>query len=100
MKMKAAVLRETGAKRPYATSQPIQIEEIDIDPPQPGELLVKIAGGGLCHSDLSVINGNRARPIGGPGQEVVRIRPTTGNRVARKRRRNGQDEIRNSDSEH
>ena len=63
MKMKAAVLRETGAKRPYATSQPIQIEEIDIDPPQPGELLVKIAGGGLCHSDLSVINGNRARPM-------------------------------------
>jgi alcohol dehydrogenase len=63
MKMKAAVLRETGAKRPYATSQPIQIEEVEIDPPQPGELLVKIAGGGLCHSDLSVINGNRARPM-------------------------------------
>ena len=61
--MKAAVLRETGAKRPYSTSQPIQIEEVEIDPPQPGELLVKIAGGGLCHSDLSIINGNRARPI-------------------------------------
>ena len=47
MKMKAAVLRETGAKRPYATSRPIQIEEIEIDPPQAGELLVKIAGGGI-----------------------------------------------------
>ena len=63
MKMKAAVLRETGAKRPYSTSQPIHIEEVEIDPPQPGELLVKIAGGGLCHSDLSIINGNRARPM-------------------------------------
>ena len=61
--MKAAVLRETGAKRPYSTSQPIHIEEVEIDPPQPGELLVKIAGGGLCHSDLSIINGNRARPM-------------------------------------
>lgn len=63
MKMKAAVLRETGAKRPYATSQPVQIEEIELAPPQAGELLIKIAGGGLCHSDLSVINGNRPRPM-------------------------------------
>ena len=63
MKMLAAVLRETGAKRPYATSQPVQIEEVELSPPQAGELMVKIAGGGLCHSDLSVINGNRPRPM-------------------------------------
>jgi len=63
MRMKAAVLRETGAKRPYATSQPVQIEEVELAPPQAGELLIKIAGGGLCHSDLSVINGNRPRPM-------------------------------------
>ncbi len=63
MKMKAAVLRETGAKRPYATSKPVRIEEVELDAPKDGELLIKIAGGGLCHSDLSVINGNRARPI-------------------------------------
>ena len=63
MKMKAAVLREIGAKRPYALSEPIQIEEVDLDPPQAGELLIKIAGGGLCHSDLSIINGHRSRPM-------------------------------------
>jgi alcohol dehydrogenase len=63
MKMKAAVLREIGAKRPYALSEPIQIEEVELDPPQAGELLIKIAGGGLCHSDLSIINGHRSRPM-------------------------------------
>jgi len=63
MKMQAAVLREIGAKRPYAISEPIQIEEVELDPPQAGELMIRIAGGGLCHSDLSIINGNRARPM-------------------------------------
>ena len=37
MKMKAAVLRQTGAPRPYATSRPIQIEEVELDPPKEGE---------------------------------------------------------------
>lgn len=80
MKMKAAVLRSTGAKRPYATSGPIQIEEVELAPPQDGEVLVKIAGGGLCHSDLSVINGHRPRPVpmvlGHEGSgEVVEVGP-------------------------
>jgi alcohol dehydrogenase len=80
MKMKAAVLRQTGAPRPYATSRPIQIEEVELDPPKEGELLVKIAGGGLCHSDLSVINGDRSRPVplvlGHEGSgEVVEVGP-------------------------
>ena len=80
MKMQAAVLREIGAKRPYATSEPVQIEEVELDPPQAGELLIKIAGGGLCHSDLSIINGNRARPmpvvLGHEGSgEVVEVGP-------------------------
>ncbi|MBM85940.1 MAG: alcohol dehydrogenase [Rhodospirillaceae bacterium] len=63
MKMKAAVLREIGAKRPYALSGPVRIEEVELTPPKEGELLVKISGGGLCHSDLSIINGHRARPM-------------------------------------
>ncbi len=80
MKMKAAVLRSTSAKRPYATSRPIQIEEVELAPPQDGEVLVKIAGGGLCHSDLSVINGHRPRPVpmvlGHEGSgEVVEVGP-------------------------
>jgi alcohol dehydrogenase len=39
----------------------LSIEEIELDPPGPEELLVRIGAAGLCHSDLSVINGNRPR---------------------------------------
>jgi len=63
MKIKAAVLRAMGAELPYAKSQPLQIEEIELDPPGPGEVLIKIGAAGLCHSDLSVINGDRPRPM-------------------------------------
>lgn len=46
---------------PYAKSRPLQIEEIDLSGPGPGEVLVEVVGAGLCHSDLSVINGSRPR---------------------------------------
>ncbi len=62
MKIKAAVLNRMGVEGPYATSRPLSIEEIDLQPPGPGEVMVKIAAAGLCHSDLSVINGSRPRP--------------------------------------
>jgi alcohol dehydrogenase len=63
MKMKAAVLHAMGAATPYATSKPLVVEEVDLAPPGPGEVLVKIAAAGLCHSDLSVIEGHRPRPL-------------------------------------
>lgn len=63
MKIKAAVLRTVGASRPYAQSRPLIIEELDLAPPGRGEVLVRIAAAGLCHSDLSVINGDRPRPV-------------------------------------
>jgi alcohol dehydrogenase len=63
MKTRAAVLHEMGLPRPYAQSRPLQIAEIDLDPPGPGEVLVRMRAAGLCHSDLSVINGDRPRPL-------------------------------------
>ena len=63
VEMKAAILTEMGRPRPYATSRPLVVEEVKLDPPGPGELLVKIKATGLCHSDLSVINGDRPRPM-------------------------------------
>ncbi|HVR94793.1 MAG TPA: zinc-dependent alcohol dehydrogenase family protein [Casimicrobiaceae bacterium] len=63
MKIKAAVLYAMDAKPPFAESLPLSIEAIDLAPPGPGEILVKIAAAGLCHSDLSVINGHRPRPM-------------------------------------
>jgi alcohol dehydrogenase len=63
VKIKAAVLNAIGAKPPFAVSKPLVIEEVDLAPPGPGEILVKIRAAGLCHSDLSVINGDRPRPM-------------------------------------
>ena len=63
MKIRAAVLHEMGAPAPYATSKPLKIETLDLDPPGEGEVLVQIKAAGLCHSDLSVIEGARPRPM-------------------------------------
>jgi alcohol dehydrogenase len=63
MKIRAAVLSQMGTPTPYAKTRPLSIEELDLAPPGHGEVLVKIAAAGLCHSDLSVINGDRPRPM-------------------------------------
>jgi alcohol dehydrogenase len=63
MKIRAAVLEEIGREGPYVGSKPLTVGEIDLAPPQAGEVLVRVAAAGLCHSDLSVINGDRPRPV-------------------------------------
>jgi alcohol dehydrogenase len=62
MKIRAAVLRESGRPPPYRHSQPLVVEEVELDPPGKGEVLVQIKAAGLCHSDLYAITGERARP--------------------------------------
>jgi alcohol dehydrogenase len=59
--VRGAVLREMGLPRPYADSRPLEIADLELDPPGPGELLVRVGAAGLCHSDLSVIDGSRPR---------------------------------------
>jgi alcohol dehydrogenase len=63
MKTRAAVLRKMEKPRPYTQSQPLTIEELDLDPPGEGEVLIRIRAAGLCHSDLSTINGDRPRAM-------------------------------------
>lgn len=63
MKIRSAILRSSGVEQPYAKSKPIHIEEIELDAPQEGEVLIQIKAASLCHSDLSVINGSRPRPL-------------------------------------
>ena len=63
VKTKAAVLSEMGRPEPYIQSQPLAIEEVTLSDPGPGEVLVEVVAAGLCHSDLSVINGSRPRPM-------------------------------------
>lgn len=63
MKINAALLREVGLPAPYADSKPLHITQVELDPPGFGEVLIKIKASGLCHSDLSVINGDRPRGV-------------------------------------
>jgi len=63
MLIRAAILHTSGAIRPYRRTQPLLIEELTLDPPGPGEVLISVRAAGLCHSDLSVIDGNRPRPL-------------------------------------
>jgi alcohol dehydrogenase len=63
MRGRGAVLAVEGAKRPYALSRPLEIVDIELDAPGPTEVLVQIRAAGLCHSDLSVIDGTRPRPL-------------------------------------
>lgn len=60
---KAAVLHEMGLPRPYAQSKPLKIETLNISGPEPSSVLLKIRAASLCHSDLSVINKSRQRPM-------------------------------------
>ncbi|ERF48266.1 MULTISPECIES: zinc-dependent alcohol dehydrogenase family protein [Staphylococcus] len=63
MQTKAALLTEMGKEKPYAQSQPLSIKTVELAEPQKNEVLIKIGATGLCHSDLSVINGSRPRPM-------------------------------------
>ncbi len=62
MEIVGAVLERSGAEPPFAASTPLSICRLELDAPGPGELLVRIEVAGVCHSDLSVVDGNRVRP--------------------------------------
>ena len=63
MNIKAAILHQIELERPYSISNPLKIEDVTLDDPGFNEVVVKIKAAGLCHSDLSVIDGNRPRPL-------------------------------------
>ncbi|ABN75588.1 alcohol dehydrogenase catalytic domain-containing protein [Cereibacter sphaeroides] len=63
MKITAAVLERDGIAGNYAEERPLAIRELDLAEPGPGEVLIRVAAAGICHSDLSVINGTRRRPL-------------------------------------
>lgn len=62
MKIQGAVLDISGASAPFSISRPLSVRELDLDDPGIGEILVRIEVAGVCHSDLSVVDGNRIRP--------------------------------------
>ncbi|WP_127794414.1 alcohol dehydrogenase catalytic domain-containing protein [Agromyces sp. LHK192] len=62
MRITGAVLERSGARAPFAQSRPFTVGELELAPPARGEVLVRIEAAGICHSDLSVVDGNRVRP--------------------------------------
>jgi alcohol dehydrogenase len=80
--VRAALLENTGLPRPYAQSRPLRIAELELSPPGPHEMQVWVHAAGLCHSDLSVIDGSRPRPM--PmvlGHEAAGVVETVGTEV-------------------
>jgi alcohol dehydrogenase len=63
VKTRAAVLHEQARPRPYASSRPMTVETLDIDGPRENEVLIEMVAAGLCHSDLSTIEGSRPRRL-------------------------------------
>lgn len=55
MKSRAAILFEAGQK--------LEICEVDVQDPQPGEVRIQLAAGGVCHTDLHVMMGDLAAPL-------------------------------------
>ncbi len=58
MRSRAAIVREVGGAW--------SVEEFDLDPPRAGEVLVRMAAAGLCHSDEHIRNGFMAPPGAAP----------------------------------
>jgi alcohol dehydrogenase len=63
VKTTAAVLRAVTDARPYTKSQPLTLEDVELGGPRAGELLVRIEAASVCHSDVSVVDGSRIRPL-------------------------------------
>lgn len=76
MRMQAAVLWEPG--------RPVEILDVELAPPQDGEVLVRIAACGVCASDVHVVDGDLPEPV--PlvlGHEASGVVVETGPGVAR-----------------
>src|SRR5215831_19193745 len=79
MKMRAALLRTAGRPAPFAGSRPFEVTEVGLSGPGPGEVLVKIAAAGICHSDLSAVTGDRPRRLPAvAGHEAAGVVEETG----------------------
>lgn len=63
MRITGAVLEEVGRPGPWAQTRPLTVGDLELDSPGAGEVLVEMEAAGVCHSDLSVVDGNRSRPV-------------------------------------
>ena len=74
MRMKAAVLYEQGKEHPFTESNPLVVEDVDLESPGDDEVLIRTGAAGLCHSDLSMIRGVMERKVPMvPGHEAAGV---------------------------
>jgi D-arabinose 1-dehydrogenase-like Zn-dependent alcohol dehydrogenase len=68
------------AERFYADTKTVALEDIPIPEPGPGEVLVEVAFCGICHSDLSLIDGTFPPqiPVVTQGHEASGTSPSSG----------------------
>ena len=57
MQISAAVVQEVGA--------PFTLTEVELQEPAPDEVVVQIAGAGICHTDVAVQHGHMPFPLPG-----------------------------------
>jgi Zn-dependent alcohol dehydrogenase len=57
------VFEAVGAGRPYAETRPIRVENLELEGPGKGAILVRIEAAGYATPTFSVVNGNRPRPV-------------------------------------
>ncbi len=79
--MKAMILAEVAPLKPG--SQPLQLVDLPVPEPGPGEILVRISACGVCHTELDEIEGRLTPPQLPvvPGHEVVGIVENTGKKA-------------------
>jgi alcohol dehydrogenase len=63
MKIEAAVLERDNIQSDFEANKALTVRTVDLDAPGRDEVLIRIAAAGVCHSDLSVINATRPRPL-------------------------------------
>jgi len=78
MKIQAAVF--------YEPHRPFSVETLDLEPPRAGEVLVKVAATGVCHSDWHLMTGATKHPVPVvPGHEGAGVVEAVGEGVTRVR---------------
>jgi S-(hydroxymethyl)glutathione dehydrogenase/alcohol dehydrogenase len=59
----------------YESKTPLRIEDVEVLPPQRGEVTVRMKAAGVCHSDLHVMKGDLTMPtpiiLGHEGSGVI-----------------------------
>ena len=69
MRIRGAVLAEMGLPAPYAESRPLEVAELELDPPGPGELLIEVRA--AVNKELENLRNSKA--IGGNLQAEVTL---------------------------